>query len=388
LKAVFNQRAAKQEEPSIPLLKVHQEILHPSKTWQFRIATVRAIQVFDVRWSPDDELIAAGYVDGGLRFFTPKGKLVKSYNVDDQEDPECIERGIRYRAKMSLEPTSTITGLRWQPGKKGRAKRLASCDSKGTVRCYSVPGTGLEAAKMLWQQEASVTQHGPTQCLDWLVDGSKVLVGGTARRIYCLDPNSGDTVATCGSDDPSVKMCHANRILSIRAATHCPNTFLSAGWDNIVMMWDVRTAEVVRTFSKSKHVFKGGDPVDISQSGECVVSASSEVGGEILMWDSGGSGVLASTDMSVSAGSVTCCQFSKDYTSADIGVGTEGEASCTFVRRNDRVAPKNVGGRSWTLAHSAHAPMKASIWCMDFAHTSRKAAVGSTDGVVSIVGAG
>jgi len=73
---------------------------------------------------------------------------------------------------------------------------------------------------------------------------------------------------------------HSNRVFSLRFHPTDDNVLLSAGWDNTIQMWDLRTEGSVRSIF-GPHIC--GDSVDIS--GNDIVSGSWRPTEQLQLWD-------------------------------------------------------------------------------------------------------
>lgn len=368
-------------------LRECQEFCHPSKHWTVRLLTIRNLEVLCCRWSPDDEVIAAGYFDGGIRLWDVRaGTLLHTEHLDDSEDQECLERGIRYRCP-DPPPEFCITDMEWKRGCKGHARELLVTDSEGGAFVYKVPCEAGSAMSLSW----NVKEAAEITACDWVYDGAQIAVGGRARCINIYDLETKRSVSSLSAmvADPSASLGerlhlaenvtgHRNRIFEIRAAHHDPNLLLSAAWDHCALLWDLRSATVVRCFTSEDLVMNGGEPADITQTGDMVVTASDIKAGDVSLWDVGGRGIVAKVPMPFSR--PTSVQFSKDGMSSDIVAGVSGLGSCATLRRTEGRADEG-----WTLAATGWSPRRADVWSVDWAHRSKRICLGAADGSIAIM---
>mmetsp|Transcript_137425 Transcript_137425/g.426959 ORF Transcript_137425/g.426959 Transcript_137425/m.426959 type:complete len:164 (+) Transcript_137425:534-1025(+) len=161
---------------------------------------------------------------------------------------------------------------------------------------------------------------------------------------------------------------------------------MSASWDHAALLWDLRSANVVRSFTAPDLVMNGGEPADISTAGDMVVTASDIEAGDVALWDTGGRGVVDKVPCAYSR--PTSVQFSKDAASQDVAVGSHGMATCGFLRRSEGKASGDEVPR-WTLRFTGWAPQTSDsaqdVWAVDWAHRSKKVCVGSLNGAVSVL---
>lgn len=76
--------------------------------------------------------------------------------------------------------------------------------------------------------------------LDVNCDGTKFVTGGEDKqiRVYDVGKKSKPKIFEGVTEIPN----HSNRIHAVKFLNDRPNIFLTAGWDNTVVMWDIRTS--------------------------------------------------------------------------------------------------------------------------------------------------
>mmetsp|Transcript_43707 Transcript_43707/g.126210 ORF Transcript_43707/g.126210 Transcript_43707/m.126210 type:complete len:411 (+) Transcript_43707:3-1235(+) len=362
------------------------ELAHPSSSWRARLLASRCVEVLSCRWSPDDELIAAAYFDGGVRLWdATKGTLVHTIHLDDGEDEENVARGIKYFSQDDMIEECT-TCMQWRPGAMRDQRQLLTVDTEGKVAIYNVPrGLGEEKVPPVWHMK----EDRELRSCDWLHgDDRHIAVGGFAKTISLYDVETSKLLTTLHKKLTATDRItgHSKRIHVVRCGLHDPNVILSAAWDHLALLWDVRSANVVRWFSAPDLVMNGGEPADLSTAGDMVVTASDMEAGDITLWDTGGRGIVDKVPCAYSR--PTSVQFSKDPASADIAVGSRGMAICGFMRRSED-SSRGQEERSWSLRFTGWSPQSQDapqdVWAVDWAYRSKKVCVGAVDGTVSIL---
>merc|ERR1719473_1801987 len=80
----------------------------------------------------------------------------------------------------------------------------------------------------------------------------------------------GSTELTCASHGSTVSG-HQAKVIALRAHPNDPNAFITAGMDNMILLWDIRQPAAVGHFSGP---YVTGDAIDISGDGSAILTAS------------------------------------------------------------------------------------------------------------------
>lgn len=76
--------------------------------------------------------------------------------------------------------------------------------------------------------------------VDYNIDGTQFAAGGNDTVVRVYDEQTRGIVTALeggGSGEPG----HSNRIFCVKFDADDPNILISAGWDNNVKVWDIRT---------------------------------------------------------------------------------------------------------------------------------------------------
>jgi WD40 repeat protein len=226
--------------------------------------------------------------------------------------------------------------------------------------------------------------------LDWTMDGTKVIVGGSGKKVKVFDPHED---MKCYISEFEVALTsgnisgHSNRITSIKASTREVNLICSAAMDKSVQLWDLRTKSSV---GACPGALVDGDSLDIDSSGRYILTAgSNHEGSRIDIWDMRNYSIVYQS-MDAMQGSIpTCVGFSKGGTQSKyIHVGGTS-ANVANVFRSPAMAAGTPTGQMLDpsplqrVAQISQVDM--SFRCLGCAHRSNTVAYGNNDGLVSIV---
>jgi len=117
-------------------------------------------------------------------------------------------------------------------------------------------------------------------CLDYSPDGKQFASGGKDYTVRVYDEATKSCVSQlCGGyGKPSAG--HSNRVFALKFSTTDPQILLSAGWDNTVQVWDLRTeASLLSLYGP--HIC--GDAIDLL--GDTILTGSWRPQEQLELWD-------------------------------------------------------------------------------------------------------
>lgn len=314
---------------------------------------------FCVRFSPDDQYLAASYANGAINVYSAEtGK--QEYVLNNAE---------------SKDGTATLptTQLRWRPH---------SAQSKTKSVLISV-NAEFHGQILHWHIKSGKCLHTITErenqifCIDYFSDGSQFATGGRDRLVRIYDEATKRHVQTLQGGDMKDTAGHSNRVFSLKYHPMHPHILLSGGWDNTVQVWDSRRGHSVRSLW---NCYLSGDTVDFSSDGEQILTGSWRTEKALQIWDAGTGKVCEDVEWRSSSSQTTCMlfasQFSKDANSSMILAGGSQENEAKIFYRSP--------GKPAT-AFGALINLPKPVFSVDFAHSSKLAAVGSSDGQVRVL---
>lgn len=320
-----------------------------------------ATDCFCVRFSPDDQYLAASFSNGAVHVFdAATGKQEFVLNA-----PSEAEQG-----KLSA-PLPT-TQLRWRPH---------SAQSKTKSVLISV-NAEFDGQVLHWHIKSGKCLHTITErgnqlfCIDYFNDGSQFATAGRDRIVRIYDEATKRMTQELSSGDLKESAGHSNRVFSLKYHPTDPNILISGGWDNTVQMWDVRRGHSIKSLW---NCYICGDSVDFSNDGARILTGSYRPEDALQTWDVGTGKVIETVDWRASTGQTSMlfgAQFSKDPESSMIiaGGSQDNEAKFFDCSKGQTAAP-----------FGALMNLRKPVYSVDFSPNSKMAAIGCADGQVRVL---
>ena len=340
-------------------------------------------QVFSVQFSPTDKLLAGSFGDGSIRIYhvrdrirvaTVGGPAVTELDDDSlmtNRDVVASRPGSRKGMSIADESIHTVTCVRFRPVAVGH-DLLLSVDTSGTIQLWGGPN----------QRTISQLRNPDLRALyacEWSRDGSQYAVGGQSQEIRIYDSNTNAHTVTLESaaagnlgktgDDQSLSG-HTNRVTAIRFVPESPDLVVSTGWDENLLLWDLRTKGVVRSVSKLPIK---ADALEVLAGG--VITGSN---GLVEFWDI--SNFQKTRQVKVGSDGMTLFSLAA---AADgriaYGGGAPGELG--FITSVGEAPEVKV-------VESSRSPFNGSVWSVGCARQNNWLACGTSTGYISIFEAG
>jgi len=320
-----------------------------------------ATDCFCVRFSPDDQYLAASFSNGAVHVFdAATGKQEFVLNA-----PSEAEEG-----KLSA-PLPT-TQLRWRPH---------SAQSKTKSVLISV-NAEFDGQVLHWHIKSGKCLHTITErgnqlfCIDYFNDGSQFATAGRDRIVRVYDEATKRMTQELSSGDLKESAGHSNRVFSLKYHPTDPNILISGGWDNTVQMWDVRRGHSIKSLW---NCYICGDSVDLSNDGTRILTGSWRPEDALQIWDMGTGKVIETVDWRASTGQTSMlfgAQFSKDPASSMILAGGSQD--------NEAKLFDCSGGQAAT-PFGALINLRKPVFSLDWSPSSKMAAIGCADGQVRVL---
>ena len=208
-------------------------------------------ECFTLRYDENSKNLAAGYSTG----------FIGIYNFEKKEtDPD-------YKKTYNIS-TFPITCLRWKPFNR---TTLITVNAEGfIIQLHSKSGKILQKIE---------EEKNPLMCVDYSYDGQFFATGGNDKVVRLYDDNTKTLINKLERhryDMPE----HYNRIFAVKFSKKDPNLLLSAGWDNTILLYDLRAKEV-QNYLYGPHVC--GDGLDLKD--DLLLTVSWEKEDQIQLFD-------------------------------------------------------------------------------------------------------
>ena len=188
-------------------------------------------ECFTLRYDESNDYLAAGTSQGNLSIY------------DFSEPAISIKHKKNY--KISEFP---ITCLRWKP------------KNKTTILLVTADGIINEvhskSGKILQKIEE---KNNPIMCCDYSYDGLLFATAGNDKIVKLYDDNTKTLIRNLESHRYNLPQ-HSNRIFSVKFSNIDNNLLLSGGWDNTILLYDLRAKEV-QSYLYGPHIC--GDGMDL-----------------------------------------------------------------------------------------------------------------------------
>lgn len=210
-------------------------------SWEMKPATlVKEIDtglesVFCTRYSSDGELIAAGSSDGKVKLFNNSGRCMYKFAATEKDMP--------------------TTSLAWRPRSEslGSLQVLVTVNVWGEIKHWHVP-----SQKQIYRIQE---EGNEIYVLKYRNDGLQFVTGGKDAIVRVYDEETKTVLHTLERGIYSHSIGHSNRIFAASYKPDDNNILVTAGWDNTVLVWDLRENKAVKTIY-GPHV--AGSALDIS----------------------------------------------------------------------------------------------------------------------------
>lgn len=221
-------------------------------------------EVFACRFDPTDKYLACGYGDGAIRIYNMKtGK--------------CSFTLCSFVDSHGRSDDMPVTSLRWRPQNETMktANVLVSSQADGYLKHWHAT-----SGKCLHQRRCEDNPENQLYTIDYNKDGTLLATAGKDTYIRLYDEQ---TKAFVMKMKEGSKSCgHSNRVFCVKFDPFNPNTIISGGWDNTIMIYDIRKKGPAGSMY-GPHIC--GDAIDLRDDGQTLLTGSYRQEDVLELWD-------------------------------------------------------------------------------------------------------
>ena len=302
-----------------------------------KILSEENVEAMSVRWNLDDTLLAIGCSDGSVKIYSDEGFI----------------RSMQCHIAAELMP---ITSIRWKPA-TGKTKNVLianTCD--GGIYQFHASSGRLMHCELL--------ENNPIFSCDYNSDGSAFAIGCNDASIKIYDESTKEILIQLGPSK-GYDYGHNSRVCSIKWINE--NSLISGGWDNKVIIWDIRQKTIIQEIF-GPHIC--GDSLDIKNG--ILLTGSYDRNNQLQLWDIGSGRNIFSTKLL--SGNKECLAYTAQFSKVDeiLACGGSGSDESYFFNSNPVIQIGVV------------ANLTKPVYSVDFCNTSNKVAIGCGDGSIVV----
>ena len=295
-------------------------------------------EIYSLRWNEDDSLLASARGSGFIHIYS-----------SDLELKQLLD--------CKIADNLPICSVRWRPDKGLTKNVLLAATSEGGVMHWHATTGKLIHTLFLEDNQAL--------CCDYSPDADNFAVGCKDMSIKIVD----DSVKEISSELKRTgdHIGHSNRVFSVKWMDE--NILFSAGWDQNIIMWDVRQGSLCKYFHGSDIC---GDSIDVM--GDRLLCVDACISNQLKIWSISQGQIVFTDNLNVRGKPMKgyTAQFSKIDGGESFFVGGSGFSQGYFYNTRNL---RNIG----EISHLQH-----SIYTCDYGCATAKIAVGTSDGTLNI----
>lgn len=220
-------------------------------------------EAFCVAFNDTASLVATGCGDGAIRVYNAGGKITATLTSKQQDLPTTCAR---FRPPLLLSGTKNV---------------LLTGNANGVVSHWHV----MSKTEIF----TTIEEDNQIYAVEYRPDGEHFLTAGRDATIRIYDEATKTQHITLASGRTAGTTGHSNRVYSVKYVPGSSDILVSGGWDNTVLVWDVRAGHCVRSIY-GPHIC--GDGIDIDPTGKQIITASWRPDNALEIWDLGSSNLI------------------------------------------------------------------------------------------------
>ena len=300
----------------------------------------RPSDTLNIQMNLDDTHFAVGCSDGMVRIYAASScHLTRTLNC----------------RMTTLTPA--VTSTRWRPSKSSTQNILFATTGDGFISHWHAT-----SGKLLDKFQLTNTQ---VLCSDITVSGAKFALGCHDNTVKVFDENSRSHLFTCESGRGN-RLGHSNRIFAVKWLDE--NLLVSGGWDNNVVLWDVRAG---RSVGGVFGPLIAGESIDFCE--DLLYTGSYDFKSQVQVWDMRNFSLVNEVSLPLSdrQAKVYSLQFVKSVGKEYLVAGCTGDQQIIGFDRRSMSVFDSVGG-------------DAAVYCLDFCQGKEKFVSVNTEHLIAV----
>jgi WD40 repeat protein len=236
--------------------------------------------VFSLRFSDELDRVAVGYGNGTIRLFSvTNGKQLKEYSARCSSTSEHVRR---------LSTDLPIMSMKWHPL---ATHRLYAACADGTLRQVDTTAHRLtlidsksaenELSSMDFSFDGKYFATVGKDAHIRIYDGERHTLVHTYTKRYTTSARSSTSSNRHDNDELTSTTGHCARLFACKFHSEHKTLLLTAGWDNVVKLWDLREKQALPDELIGPHIC--GEGID-TRANE-IVTASWTRCNALQLWD-------------------------------------------------------------------------------------------------------
>lgn len=299
-------------------------------------------EIFSAKYSTDDNKIAVTMLDGSISVINPKEEH-------------------KYKTKM-LTNQCPATSIIWK-----NSKQFLVGDTDGNIYELEYQKSENDIITLSKIQD-------PTEQILALEHSNQLgitLYAGKSMRITILNDLNKKIIKSFEPGD-AYAIGHTNRIFAIKFSDLIPNSFISAGWDGTLFMWDVRVNKPVNSIFGP---VVSGDSLDIHEN--MILAGSYRDKDSLELYDIRNYKKICNVDWSLSTNQynyVSSCKFNKNKDEGEFIIAGSCLSNQVGIFKKEIVYTNEV----------IISGMKKGVYTSGFANSESKFFFGTSDGEFNV----
>jgi COMPASS component SWD3 len=322
------------------------------EVFEYMIEGQAGVKTFSIKFSWDNKYIAAGLETGQIHVYSVRNKELK------------------YVIKPEKEKVP-ISYVRWRP-ENGNFKTRAifvTSNADGEIQYWH-----LRSGKCLasFKDESKESLDKQLFCIDYNEPGTKLVSCGSEPLIRVYDEFKRTLDVTLGGEEFSMNG-HSMRVYCCKFDKKDPNVIFSGGWDQNLVIWDLREGKPVNSIFGPLIC---GDGIDVSSITGEVITASHKQSDQLQRWDIRKGQLVESIDWDQhKISSEPCYLYAGQFSKKECDIVAAGGSNTNEVKLFDITRAKTI-----SCIHG----LPREVYSIDFSFDDKLLAISGGDGFLRV----